>query len=257
MSKIFDFLDKHKFGVLIAIAIYMGLFVYFQMKTYERMYLIPGWEEHADIVQPEEIEIQPENIDISSQNPQGEVKSISQNGADKREKSYENWSPNKSSKQIEQEVKDLEKKMFSESGGKEKREKIQQESEKNKQNLANKTISNSKTTSTNSGGEKAYAGNVMVEWVLTNRDPLQNNAWNVRNPGYTCGEGSAGLVTMKIKVDQTGKVISATYDPSKSSSANTCMIEQAKKYALMSRFNYSSSAPNTQDGVISYNFVSQ
>jgi hypothetical protein len=35
------------------------------------------------------------------------------------------------------------------------------------------------------------------------------------------------------------------------------MMEQAKKYALMSRFNYSSSAPSAQEGTISYVFMAQ
>jgi hypothetical protein len=220
------------------------------------MYLIPIWDERADIVIPEEIEIKPENIEVNPQQAQGEVKSISQNAQDQREKSYDNWNANKVSKSVEQQVKDLEKQYYNEAGGEKKREKILQEAEKNKQTQSS-TKSSSKTTNQNPGGEKAYAGNVMVEWILSNRDPHQNNAWHVRNPGYTCGAGSAGLVSVKIKVDQTGKVIAATYDPSQSSSANACMIEQAKKYALISRFNYSTTAPKIQDGVISYNFVSQ
>lgn len=256
MNRIFDFLEKHKYGVLIAIAVYIGLFIYSQMQTYERMYLIPVWDERADIVMPEEIEIKPENIEVNPQQTQGEVKSISQNAQDQREKSYDNWNQNKVSKSVEQQVKDLEKQYYNEAGGEKKREKILQEAEKNKQ-AQSTTKTSSKTSNQSNGGEKAYAGNVMVEWVLSNRDPHQNNAWYVRNPGYTCGAGSAGLVSVKIKVDQTGKVIAATYDPSQSSSANACMIEQAKKYALMSRFNYSTSAPKIQDGVISYNFVSQ
>jgi hypothetical protein len=35
------------------------------------------------------------------------------------------------------------------------------------------------------------------------------------------------------------------------------MIEQAVKYAKMSRFNYSGTAPKMQDGTITYTFIAQ
>jgi hypothetical protein len=51
--------------------------------------------------------------------------------------------------------------------------------------------------------------------------------------------------------------VKAVYDPSKSKNPTECMIEQAEKYAGMSRFNYSSSASAQQNGYILYQFVSQ
>jgi hypothetical protein len=52
-------------------------------------------------------------------------------------------------------------------------------------------------------------------------------------------------------------VSKATYDPSKSKNASSCMIEQAEKYAKLSRFNYSGNAPAQVNGYIIYQFVSQ
>jgi len=97
----------------------------------------------------------------------------------------------------------------------------------------------------------------MVEWSLADRNPHQNRNWYVRNPGYTCGPGSNGTVTIDIKVNQNGDVSSVAYNPSRSSGANPCMIEQAEKYAKMSRFMYSADAPKIQSGTIIYRFVSQ
>jgi len=95
----------------------------------------------------------------------------------------------------------------------------------------------------------------MVDWSLSGRTAHQNNNWYVRNPGYTCGYGSSGKVSVQIIVNQNGDVVSAT--ASGSASANDCMIQQALKYAKLSRFNYSGSAPKTQTGTIIYTFVGQ
>ncbi|MFY7667576.1 MAG: hypothetical protein ACOVQG_02465, partial [Crocinitomicaceae bacterium] len=72
----------------------------------------------------------------------------------------------------------------------------------------------------------------------------------------TCGKGS-GTVHISISVSQSGYVSKATYDPSKSKNASSCMIEQAEKYAKISRFNYSGNAPAQVTGYIIYQFVSQ
>ena len=119
----------------------------------------------------------------------------------------------------------------------------------------NKSKSEQSPTAT-SGGNTAYAGDVMVQFELPNRDPYQNNMWWVRNPGYTCGYG-AGKVTVRIKVNQNGNVTMATNDPSSSYNATPCMIEKAREYALKSRFNFASSAPQLQEGIITYTYVSQ
>ncbi|MES2590063.1 MAG: hypothetical protein V4622_13875 [Bacteroidota bacterium] len=261
MSNFLEFIEKHKLGLLVAFGSYMVLFVYVQMETYEREFSIDVWGEKKELVvdEKQEIEIQPENIE---QNPnqfqnQGEVKSISRDMNDKREKSEKNWDENKISKQIEDKIRNQEQQFKKEAGGDEKRSKIIQELENSKQNSKNNSSVKNKSTTTSSGGNTAYSGTVMVDWELAKREPHQGNNWYVRNPGYTCGDKSNGLVHIKIKVDQSGKVISAIYSPENSSNASSCMIEQAKKYAMMSRFSYSASSSSSQEGKIVYTFVGQ
>jgi hypothetical protein len=256
MNKFLFLLDRYKYGVLAVMITYIGIFMYLQISSYEKTYLIEVWDEKAEIQKEEEIEVKPENIEIP-EGQTGEVKNISRDMQDKRKKSMEDWTeskPTASTKDIVKSVKELEKQFFKESGGAEKREKILEEKQKR---LEQKT-ENSKTKNepvAKTGGDKVFGGNVMVEWVLSGRDPHQNNNYFVRNPGYTCGQGASGFVLVKIKVDQGGAVVAAT--SVSSSSANPCMLEQARKYALMSRFAYSKSAPAFQEGTIRYTFVSQ
>ncbi len=258
MSKFFDFIDKHKFGILAAFATYIVLFMYFQMETYQKFYEIPVWDEKAELIKDEEkeIEIKPENIEQNPQLAQGDVKNLSRDLNDDRKKSTKNWDENKLSKQIEDKIKKEEEQYKKETGGEAKRDKIIKDLE-NQKNQQKNTNTNKANTNTTSGGSTAYKGSVMVDWQLDKRDPHQGNNWYVRNPGYTCGDKSNGVVTVKIKVDQSGKVISATYLAESSQNASSCMIEQAKKYALMSRFSYSANASNSQEGKIIYTFVGQ
>jgi hypothetical protein len=58
-----------------------------------------------------------------------------------------------------------------------------------------------------------------------------------------------------VKVDVGGRVTDATVKSA--STTNSCILEQAKKYALISRFNPSSTAPKLQEGTITYTFISQ
>ncbi|NDF60589.1 MAG: hypothetical protein EB100_05860, partial [Crocinitomicaceae bacterium] len=231
-----------------------------QSGIYNNLNLGPTPFSALTIVDIQHFEFGDENIEFDK--PITDVKSISKDVNDQREKSLENWNENKvvvknSSSKVENSVKELEKKFFSETGEAQKRAKIIEETQKLKDEKKS-TISKKNTTEPEiKGGAKSFAGNVMVEWELTGRSPHQNNNWYVRNPGYTCGQGADGIVVVKIRVAASGNVIGVTYVPNMSSSANPCMIEQAKKYAAMSRFMFSADAPPSQEGTIKYTFVSQ
>ena len=255
MSRFFDMIDKCKFGLIAALATYIGIFMYLQMDSYTHYFPITAFNEGPRIEMPEdEIELSPENIMLPA-DYSADVKSISRDANDKRERASENYQQNKSAAQIEAEYKALEQQMYDEAGGDKTREQIRKEmKEREKVKSTVKPVEN-KTSQT--GGDKVYSGNVMVDWSLLERDAHQKNNWYVRNPGYTCGHGATGRVTVMIKVNQNGNVTTAEYDPAQSSGASACMIEQALKYAKMSRFSYSGTAAKLQPGRITYTFISQ
>jgi hypothetical protein len=254
MNNVLDFIDKFKFGIIAAFATYIFIFIFLQMESYTQYFPIEPFHDGAIIEQSPEIELQPENIDTEGYNQ--DIKSISRDANDKREKSPDNWSQNQTAKQAEQAVKDYEKELFEESGGSQERKRIQEQMERDRQNNEKATTPTTKPQA-KSGGDKAFDGAVMVEWSLADRFPHQKNNWYVRNPGYTCGYGSNGVVFVDIKVNSNGDVIQANYSASRSQNANACMIEQGVNYAKKSRFAYSSSAPKIQEGTIVYRFVSQ
>jgi hypothetical protein len=255
MNRFFELIDKNKFGIIAAFAAYILIFIYLQMRSYTEYFPITPFHEGASIQKEPEIELDKEQIEVP-QDFQSNVKNMARDQNDKRERSNENYSQNQPSESVPQSVKEYEKKLFEETGGAAERERIKQQMEKSKQNNSPKPTNNTPKQPQN-GGDKAFAGNVMVEWSLTDRNPHQNNNWNVRNPGYTCGVGSNGTVVIAIRVNQNGDVISASYNSASSYGANPCMVQQAELYAKKSRFAFSGSAPKLQEGTIIYRFVSQ
>lgn len=152
-------------------------------------------------------------------------------------------------------VLDFEKQLFEEAKGNAERDKIRQEAEENRKQREEKkrqAQAQSDAQKANAGGSTPSKGKTMVNYVLDGRTPHNNDIWNVRNPGYTCGQGMSGEVVVKIRVNTNGNVIfaKAMNDVSR---LNPCLIEQAEAYAKKSRFNPSS--VDNQEGTITYRFV--
>jgi hypothetical protein len=74
-------------------------------------------------------------------------------------------------------------------------------------------------------------------------------------PVYKC-EG-AGLIEVKIVVDQRGRVVKAETDKPGDTANEICLAEAAISAALKTRFNADYDAPPGQVGSITYHFIAQ
>ncbi|MFZ9612834.1 MAG: hypothetical protein ACO29Q_06085 [Crocinitomicaceae bacterium] len=246
------------FKILAAIfTVYVGVFVYLELTTVRKETAIEADEFSVSLDEvPEEIELTLEQEQIMQAN--GELRNIVRDASDMRNRSNNDWSQDAPSStkagSPQQSAQDFERSLFEEFGGAKERERIQKETaEKLKNMQKNNTGSNVQSTNQN-GSQNQYAGSVMVDFSLPGRTAFENKRWYVRNPGYTCGYNSAGTVVINITVNNAGKVVSKSFDSGRSTSASPCMIEQALKYAGISKFNAGS---GNVSGYISYRFVSQ
>lgn len=263
MDKILEFIERHKFGILITLVVHVGLFVYFQVATYKEVVLFEPWDFqsiHKDA--PDDIEITPDQIQTPEEevlmNPQEEVSSFVKNVNDSRERSqnddvkYTSYSKSGNPEQIENE---FEQQLKDEIQRKrEERESKNPPSNTDLDKPKKKDPTKSKATQGGDASSKAVGGATMVSYSLMDRHPLNHNDWNIRNPGYTCGNVN-GVVKIAISVDEGGIVVGASIVESESQNATSCMKQRAREYALMSRFNYAANAPKKQEGVITYRFV--
>lgn len=74
-------------------------------------------------------------------------------------------------------------------------------------------------------------------------------------PVYKCPTG--GKVTVAIEVGRDGNVITAKIDVAGSSTSDPCLTETAIGSAMKSRFNPDQSAPQRQQGTVTFHFVPQ
>ena len=238
----FILIDRHKLGILAAFSVYIVVFIFLEIITYQTYFPIQPFNDQTTIsITTEELLITKENLQVEQ-----DSKNISKDQNDLREQSINDWQENKSD-EINQSIKDYEKSLHQDNVSK--NDNIVKENEDDNNNL------NPQVSNTNNNVKTAYGGNVMVSWSLTERTAYLNNNWYVRNPGYTCDQDSYGKITIQIKVDQNGSVIYASV--LEKGDASQCMINQAIKYAKLSRFNYSITATPNQIGTITYTFISQ
>ena len=95
-----------------------------------------------------------------------------------------------------------------------------------------------------------YKGPTNIYYTLKNRTHIF-----IAVPVYKC-EG-AGIVSVRIVVNQAGKVINASIDNSKTVSQDGCLRNVAVQYAYKTLFDNNSKAPEKQKGNITYHFVAQ
>lgn len=260
MNRILDFIEEHKYGIIIALIVHVAIFIYFQIQTYQEVVVYEPWSFRGkNIESPDDISLTPDQIqtpeeaDLFKQMDDEEISSFVKDEQDKRETSFDkdvNYTSYEGDAYSN--VKDFESEVI---------QKLQEGREKDDNEKTTELDDGESTDKQNNNpkesqeaSEKAVAGKTMVSYSLSNRHPHNKNDWYVRNPGYTCGNVN-GTVVVQIRVDQAGNVVNARYLESESNNADHCMIRQAEKYALMSRFNYDSSAEKSQEGKITYLFV--
>ena len=270
MNKILDFIEDHKYGIIVALFVHVGVFIYFQVKTYKEIVVYEPWSFRTkDTQSPDDIELsldQIETIEEAMLYDQEElITSFVKSENDSREeelqkdKQYTSFDgernrggdPYSDIKEFESDViQQLKEKRAERDGEKSFSEQHDTDLESSQLSENEKEQENKKNTAS----DKAVAGETMVSYDLKNRHPLNHNDWHVRNPGYTCGNVN-GLVVVQIRVAPNGDVTHAKYIPNRSMNADNCMIRQAEKYALMSRFNVENEKHGSQEGTITYHFV--
>ena len=95
-----------------------------------------------------------------------------------------------------------------------------------------------------------YQGPTNIYYELENRYHLR-----LPVPVYKC-EG-AGLIEVKIAVDQGGRVVQAETEKPGDTANEICLAEAARNAAFKTRFNADYNAPVRQVGTITYHFISQ
>lgn len=239
-------------ALLACLGVYLFVFMYLQISSIPDYRQTKSLDIYSELAS-DQVELTSDNIESDSYEG-GAVKAVSRDANDKRDLSFDEWSESSYAGDPEENAKEIERQLFESTGEQEKRDALQ-ESHNAKIEEVKKSKEDKK--SENRVSDNQFSGNVMVEFDLSGRTAYKNDNWYVRNPGYTCGNNSNGLVVVEIKVNRNGNVLHAQVNTQASKGATACMLEKAVLYAKKSRFNYVSAASQAQLGIIKYRFVSQ
>ncbi|MGV6845974.1 MAG: energy transducer TonB [Lutibacter sp.] len=110
----------------------------------------------------------------------------------------------------------------------------------------NKGNLNGNPNENNYYGNNGSGGN--GDYNLGNRKPL-----NKPKPDYLCNE--EGLVIVRIEVDVNGNVLNAVGGVKGSTNTASCLVSQAEKAALKTKWQPDQNAPSKQFGTIKYRFT--
>lgn len=251
-----EFIVRHKFGIIGTILFHIILLVYFNtskitVPPYERktsaLIEFDYREDEKDI---EELEKEIEELEkqVTDEQMYEQIQNLM------RDKNYvpksqssNNQSTNQSVKSIEEELaqkyKDLEQQIID-----------SREAEGKHFKAPEKKVDKSTTPKSNENGKDNGESSQPTGKVITECD-IPGRRCFAKTPAYRCPAG--GKIHVDIKVNQKGEVVSADVNESLSTSTNTCIVNEALKYAKRSTANQDFTVPSTMEGSIVYIFVSQ
>lgn len=255
MTGFFDLVYQHRWGIIGTLMLHLAFLAYSSQQVVLKY--SPTFK--AENTEPIEIEVVQELPEEMQQQqpvigPDGKVINTEFNQADKQQESNQRYDArfDKSSvdKNVYEELKAMEKAEFdrlaAERGGNQNSKTTQEVPITDKKQTQDPN--ENKTQNGSSSG--AMKGTTTVDYDLGGRRHEK-----MPKPSYTCI--GSGTLVVKIRVNRSGKVISANIDASRSSYTEECMRDAAMTYVYRAKFEASATAPEPQDGTITYRYVQQ
>ena len=246
----FDYIERHKIGILTTIIIHLllvTLFMVLQFGVFKKKkekqevfidFVDPTLLEKAIEQKKEEVKKVSQQQLIKDLNKEYSIKNVAVNEADVDAKP----SIDKMVDDIKGELNIKDRKTTEQDAPQQKIEEF-----KKKEVLTEKKPEYTE----NSKGERTfYKGATTTTYFLKNRMHV-----HIPLPVYQC-QGS-GKVVMEITVNRDGYVMDATINKQQSQISADCFMEAATRCALSTRFNDSTTAPEKQQGKITYIFIAQ
>lgn len=241
---------KHRWGLIGVVFIHLAFVIYSRNKVVIPYQSILQAQENAEV--EVNVATPEEEKQLVPLDQLGQVSNMDYNVADKRTDVEGRYDSRFDQKTVDQnvydELKALEKAEFEKLGTNMNPE--DPNTSKQREN-SGEVKKNNTNVSTEKGSGAAPKGTTTAEYDLAGR----RNEGAIPKPSYTC-IGSGKLV-VKIKVNRSGKVTGARVDDAASSYTEECMKLGAEKYAMRAKFEASATAPEPQEGTITYRYISQ
>ncbi|HYG49821.1 MAG TPA: energy transducer TonB [Flavobacteriales bacterium] len=246
----FDYVIKYKWAFIGTFFLHVGMAIYMNQVHVERHLPPLGRLEQFPIVLEEDVKIA--ELDPTVQPPVNANEKIANETVNERDKigesdkKYDARNFKNLDSDVEKDIRDYEKSAFDDFAAK------HQHTVEVNDDAKDKKVDKKKNDG-NNGDETSKvrkAGRVDGSYDFAGR------AHEVfAKPAYVC-KGS-GMIVLKVKLNASGKVVSAEIDKANSNYSEECMGENALKYTRKCKFEASTKYGDPQAGTITYTFVAQ
>ncbi len=240
----FSHIAQHKFSILGTLAVHIVLLVWFSLtivihKPYQARERVVM---RLDFSEPE---IPSEKNETSEGGSTQELTNVVANASqEKTTYTNQHFSKSKADQEVLDELKQLEADEYNSIEHAPENETIKNEVNTIDHNLIKEDAEEKEDAS--------YGNDVMAtaSYFLKNRSPQRKPT-----PSYKCT--SEGTVVVNIKVNQKGRVVSATIDESKTNTQNDCLRNEAISYAKRWRFTQNFNDEVRKSGWIKFVYLAQ
>lgn len=245
----FEYIERHKFSILGTIGVHILILVWLNLQLVvsvpyvanERVVIELDFSEEE-----EETETSTEEMENNGTESSNQLTNVVTN-ASQEKTTYTNQSFSKSQadQEVLDELKQLEDEEFKSI---EHSEEDKENPKKENPNVDHNLVKKDAETNENAG----YGNDVKAtaSYYLPNRAPQRKPT-----PSYKCT--TEGIVTIKIKVNQKGRVISAVVDEPKTNTKSECLRTEALTYGKRWRFTQDFNDESKKEGWIKFSYVSQ
>jgi outer membrane biosynthesis protein TonB len=250
--KFFDFIIRNKFSVSITLLIHLIVFIVTNSQVIELGVI--SHESELETVAIMDFSEQPQDDKIPANPneapiPNSVISNIQNVAADQNQEktTYTNtFSKSDADQAVMDELKGMEAAEFA---------KLQQDNPELiniSENPERDVNPNLVKTDANKNDKAGYGKEVSAtaDYSVTNRKHLTKKI-----PSYVCI--NQGTVTVDIKVNQKGEVISQSIDESKTNTDNLCLRDNSLEYARKWKFNQDFNGPLRSSGWIQFTFIKQ
>ena len=239
---IVDTIVKHNHGIIGTLAVHMLLFVWFNLENMsftvidpkEKLVAVLDYIDESPIIEIESL--------LDENFPSEELTNVSVNNNLKETQYTSTFDQEKADQEVLEELKKLESNEF-DNISLDNPELLKDEKSINPNLINEESLEN----------ENAAFGNDIVataSYSLLNRTSL-----NQKIPSYKCKE--EGVVRLKIKVNQKGKVVQYEIDESKTTTQNDCLRNVALDYINYWRFNQDFKDNAKKEGWVEFKYLKQ
>ena len=245
----FEYIEQHKFSILGTIGIHILILVWLNLQLVvsvpyvanERIVMQLDFSEEEE--EQEDGDQEKENNETSNTTPLTNV--VANSNQDKTTYTNQNFSQSQADQEVLDELKRLETEEFNSiEHPKENEGRPENENRKIDNNLIKDGVETNENAS--------YGNDVKAtaSYYLPNRIPQRKPT-----PSYKCT--TEGIVTVKIKVNQKGRVVSAVIDESKTNTQSECLRTEALTYGKRWRFTQDFNDESKKNGWIKFTYISQ